>query len=352
MKEETVNTFILAQLGSGNQDGSGPDPQLQRRLLHNLKNVHLCKGGCKKYIHCKCACPRCGDTHKKFREGEWRRCKQCKKPWKAKDYVQVRPEDLAQDAGGSPKKPIEDQKTQIGGAKKIQHYTCTFCGKYKYIEDMLQHVQRKHLKDQDLKDQDLKDPHVKDQDLKRKKNDDEVEAAENVAEDVAENVAEKVVVGDEVADNVGVGDVAENVIQTLVGAGAQFYGKASDKMVKVPMNVKKWALYALKLKKMGFEGATETGWKRAKQLATKEYIPIEDLRYMRNWYARHIYTSYPGYKHWEDLGRPKDAIYHKQHAIQSWLTWGGNAGFRWVNSQKTIDALNSYFNKNYQIMKK
>jgi hypothetical protein len=60
--------FMLAQLGAGNiQDGSGPDPKLNKRLLSNLKKIHLCKGGCKKYIECRCDCPRCGDKHKKLR---------------------------------------------------------------------------------------------------------------------------------------------------------------------------------------------------------------------------------------------------------------------------------------------
>ena len=48
---------------------------------------------------------------------------------------------------------------------------------------------------------------------------------------------------------------------------------------------------AFEIKKAGFKGATDTGWKRAKQLSTKSEISIEDLRYMRNWYARHVVTS-------------------------------------------------------------
>jgi hypothetical protein len=135
------------------------------------------------------------------------------------------------------------------------------------------------------------------------------------------------------------------------GGKTQYYGKRSSKMITVPANVKKWALYAFKLKKLGFQGARETGWKRAKQLATKNEIPIEDLRYMRNWYARHIYTSYPGFKKWVRVGRPKDTSWHKKHAIISWVTWGGDAGFRWVNSKKTINLLNKHFNKNYKVIK-
>jgi hypothetical protein len=139
------------------------------------------------------------------------------------------------------------------------------------------------------------------------------------------------------------------------GAGSvrsQYYGKRSAVMVHVPSNVKKWALYAFKLKKLGFKGATETGWRRARQLATKESIPIEDLRYMRAWYARHIFTSYPGYKRWLDQGRPKTKEWHNKHAIQSWLTWGGDAGFKWVNSTHVINLLNKHYNKDYKVIKK
>ena len=131
----------------------------------------------------------------------------------------------------------------------------------------------------------------------------------------------------------------------------QFYGKKSTKMIKVPANVKKWAMYAFKLKKMGFKGATNTGWRRAKQLSTKECISIEDLRFMRNWYARHYYTSYPGFKKWVKAGKPKDKSWHNKHAILSWITWGGNAGFKWVNSDKNIKILNAHFNKNYKKIK-
>jgi hypothetical protein len=122
----------------------------------------------------------------------------------------------------------------------------------------------------------------------------------------------------------------------------QFHGKKSSVMIKVPSNVKKYAKYAFKLKKLGFTGATSTGWKRAKQLATKSHISIEDLRFMRNWYARHIKTSYPGFKKWIAAGRPKDSSWFKTRSILSWLTWGGNAGFNWVNSKNSIMLLNKH----------
>ena len=141
---------------------------------------------------------------------------------------------------------------------------------------------------------------------------------------------------------------------TQSGSGkirSQYHGRTSSIMVKVPENVKNTALYSFKLKKLGFGGGLETGWKRAKQLATKESISIQDLRYMRAWFARHIYTSYPTYKKWAKAGRPKTKEWHSKHGIVSWLIWGADAGFKWVNSQKNINLLNKHYNKNYKSMK-
>jgi hypothetical protein len=135
------------------------------------------------------------------------------------------------------------------------------------------------------------------------------------------------------------------------GGKSQYYGKRSSVMIKVPENVKKVALYSYKIKKLGFKGGLETGWKRAHQLATKESIPIEDLKYMRAWFARHIYASYPTYKKWIKAGRPKDSSWHNKNGVISWLIWSGDAGFKWVNSSKNINLLNKHFNKNYKPMK-
>jgi len=140
-----------------------------------------------------------------------------------------------------------------------------------------------------------------------------------------------------------------------IGSGktrSQYHGRKSKIMIKVPENVKKVALYSFKLKKMGFGGGIETGWKRAKQLATKDSIPIEDLKYMRAWFARHLYASYPSYKDWKKAGRPKDTKWHRKHGIISWLIWGGDPAFKWVNSQKNINLLNKhYYGKNYKPLK-
>lgn len=132
---------------------------------------------------------------------------------------------------------------------------------------------------------------------------------------------------------------------------SQYHGRRSKVMIKVPINVKNVALYSFKLKKMGFGGGIETGWKRAKQLATRDSIPIEDLKYMRAWFARHLYASYPSYKQWKKAGRPKDTKWHRKHGIISWLIWSGDAGFKWVNSKKNINLLNKHYNKNYKPIK-
>lgn len=147
-----------------------------------------------------------------------------------------------------------------------------------------------------------------------------------------------------------IGD-GDSKYEWMNGGKAQYRGRRSSVMITVPERVKKWGMYFFKLKKLGFKGAIETGNKRAKQLATKESIPIEDLRYMRNWYARHIYTSYPTFKKWNDAGRPKDKMWHNKRGIQAWISWGGNPGFNWVNSNKVINLLNHHFGTDYKKIK-
>jgi hypothetical protein len=131
---------------------------------------------------------------------------------------------------------------------------------------------------------------------------------------------------------------------------SQFHGEKSEIMVKVPKSVKNAALESYNMKKRGFCGGHETGWKRAKQLSTKESISIEDLRFMRNWYARHIYTSYPSYKEWSDERKPMDEKYfHKKCGIIAWQIWGGNPALIWVNNKTPL--LNKHFKKDYDLIK-
>lgn len=129
---------------------------------------------------------------------------------------------------------------------------------------------------------------------------------------------------------------------------SQYHGRRSAVMIPVPQNVRKWAKYAFKLRKLGFKGGLETGWKRAKQLSTKDAISIIDARYMYAWFKRHIYASYPSFKEWNSKGRPKTGYWHRKHGILSWVLWGANAGFNWINSKVVIAKLNKHFNKNYK----
>lgn len=137
-----------------------------------------------------------------------------------------------------------------------------------------------------------------------------------------------------------------NFDSQLSGGKPQFHGKKSKVMVKVPKSVANAAQKAFDLKKKGFKGAIATGIKRGRQLTTKKEISIKDLRYMRNWYARHYYTSKPTYDKWVKAGRPKTKEWHNKRGIIAWLIWGGNPGLRWVNSK--INLLNKHFNKQYK----
>lgn len=127
---------------------------------------------------------------------------------------------------------------------------------------------------------------------------------------------------------------------------AQFHGKSHRIMIRVPSDVKNETKEAYKLRNLGFKGGLETGWKRAKQLTTQSSISIEDLRFMRNWYARHVYTSYPNFRKWKQLGKPKDKKWHNKRSIISWIIWGGDSGRRFVNNNTAL--LNEYYKKNYK----
>ncbi len=130
----------------------------------------------------------------------------------------------------------------------------------------------------------------------------------------------------------------------------QFFGKKSDVMVKVPVALKKEAKMGIDLSKKGFEGGVETGFKRARQLINNEYIPIEDLFFMRNWYARHYYTSGPGFKKWIDKNK-NDKLFKKDQlrGAVAILIWGGKSGFDWVFNKKNTSLLENHFNKKFSV---
>lgn len=129
----------------------------------------------------------------------------------------------------------------------------------------------------------------------------------------------------------------------------QFHGRKSKVMIPIPVSVKNAAKRAFELKKLGFKGGTATGWSRARQLRDRESISIEDARFMRNWFARHIHASYPAFKEWKHASRPTtDSSWYRQHGILSWMIWGGDPAFRWINSKSVINKINQYFDTAYR----
>ena len=121
---------------------------------------------------------------------------------------------------------------------------------------------------------------------------------------------------------------------------------------RVPLAVRKAAQLSLRLRKAGFQGGRETGWRRARQLATKKTVPIDTLATMRAWFARHGPdarnggTSYPGYRRWVAAGRPMSAAHRNAHrGAMAWLLWGGDPSYRWLKSARIKGALQRAFPK-------
>ena len=118
---------------------------------------------------------------------------------------------------------------------------------------------------------------------------------------------------------------------------------------EIPLNVRDSAKSGLYLKKQGYEGGTATGIKRANQLAKDKNISINDLRSMRNWFARHVITSYPSFEFWKDMDYKKEFI---RPGTVAWLLWGGDDAFNWVNKPEIINLLNQEFGTNYKKIRK
>lgn len=118
--------------------------------------------------------------------------------------------------------------------------------------------------------------------------------------------------------------------------------------VKLPKAVQDTAIFALRLLEQGNRGMTQIGKLRAKQLATKNEIRLSEIRDIRNWFARHIYTSYPSYKEWVESDFDPTKITAGVIAI---LGWGGDAMLDYVNSREILNLLNNTYNVNYKPIK-
>ena len=117
--------------------------------------------------------------------------------------------------------------------------------------------------------------------------------------------------------------------------------------IEIPKNVKNTAEYGLYLAHEGYSGGEQIGRLRAIQLADKETIRLNDIRNMRNWFARHVYTSYPSYKRWVESNFDKNKI---SPGVVSWLLWGGDPALEWVNSQQILNLLNNTYNTDYKVI--
>lgn len=119
-----------------------------------------------------------------------------------------------------------------------------------------------------------------------------------------------------------------------------------------PPAVRAAARLGLRLMRAGFRGGTPTGWRRARQLAGANRVPVADLRVMRAWFARHGPdaanggTSHPGYRRWVRDGRPMrpaaDGVAAEQRyrGAVAWLLWGGDAAYRdWLRRPAIRTAL-------------
>ncbi len=115
--------------------------------------------------------------------------------------------------------------------------------------------------------------------------------------------------------------------------------------MEVPIIIRKEAEKGLMMKKAGYHGGTKTGWNRAKQLIEGS-IDVKTLRVMRNWFARHRITSYPGYKLWQKEGHPLILIDKKKNSYRgavAWLIWGGSPAYEWIRSSQVQNILNKYY---------
>lgn len=110
---------------------------------------------------------------------------------------------------------------------------------------------------------------------------------------------------------------------------------------KVPLAVKREAKLGLYMKQAGFAGGTSTGWARAQQLLKCDTVSARTIKTMKAWFARHGPraknggTSKPGYNKWVRDGKPTVPTVHTKNIYRgavSWLVWGGDSAFRWVDN--------------------
>ena len=122
-------------------------------------------------------------------------------------------------------------------------------------------------------------------------------------------------------------------------------GILQSKTYSVPQAVRDEAEISLLMHANGYNGGTDTGYSRAEQLKNGT-VDLDSLRTMRNWFARHIYVSYPGYQKWVTDGRPTEMISGMKNSYRgavAWLLWGGDAAYNWIKSSEIQSLLNEHY---------
>lgn len=104
---------------------------------------------------------------------------------------------------------------------------------------------------------------------------------------------------------------------------------------RIPKEVKEEVKKGLLLHSLGYKGATDVGLNRGKQLLKSKVIDKQTARIMRAWFARHVYTSRPGYIAWKNEGSPVNTFPEDKSlrkAAKSYLLWGGDSARLWLKT--------------------
>lgn len=112
--------------------------------------------------------------------------------------------------------------------------------------------------------------------------------------------------------------------------------------MNIPFDARASAERALAWRQKGYKGGTSTGWKRARQLASKDTVSVQTLIQMRHWFARHGPdaknggTSYQGFVKFLKTGTvTRGAV--------AWELWGGDGAYTWLKNANVRKAMHNAY---------
>lgn len=106
-------------------------------------------------------------------------------------------------------------------------------------------------------------------------------------------------------------------------------GEAID--LRPPLSVARNAERGLELRAKFRRGGTEVGARRARQLASREPVPVRDIVHIAAYFARHAVDKQSKSHVWGDLANPSAGYV-------AWLLWGGDEGEAWAKRMKARAA--------------